>query len=397
MTDKILGVEYNVLNINALEFSNKLKKTYEAKGIDYLEANSAKESHKYDQMSVPAEAYEYQNFFAYENEHGELLLLDGYRRLLWSDVPDMDINVRVYSNLSDQQLCSLMVYLNHFKFFANGNAYYDRGFALFYKTFFDIDILKIKSAYNGALLFDRVIENASYDFDVRYYLDEKANKKIKDVILEENYINYLKLIQHGINQNSGLNNVQFGTMIKNNQLISFDQLDKFLNKKDVQALLNGLEEMSSNGAIKRMNKIIDHYKEYLAELNGVELITFVSAEKECKQHEKELKTNGYLNLATKKDKEMYEWEVQFKKNFHAYNFIAVVYPSKKFDTNDFYGLTDDVEFYNETNRYRNDILNIKILGQKMESSYSNYTSSYPMKEVRIGGKLRKAKVYFKKK
>ena len=142
--DTIIDVDYQLMTINsAKELANELKATLKKNKIKYSEFNS-----EFDDDSAenpPVEIYEYQNFFILEKENGDEVVLDGFRRLLWYNAPSIPILIRVYKekDLSSTQILSLLVNLNHFKFFGGG-TYHERGFSLLLKTVFDVDITSFK-------------------------------------------------------------------------------------------------------------------------------------------------------------------------------------------------------------------------------------------------------------
>jgi hypothetical protein len=155
--DTVIGADYELqLVSSALQLSEQLKKTYKSIGIDFRAFNTDSDGGDVSK-NPPTEIYEYQNFFLLKKENGDTVLLDGFRRLLWYNAPNTPILVRTYkeSDLSQSQILSLLINLNHFKFFSS-SSYQERGFGLLLKTVFDIDITKFRDAFDAYLSSDSI-------------------------------------------------------------------------------------------------------------------------------------------------------------------------------------------------------------------------------------------------
>lgn len=155
LRDNLIGVNYSLEIVeSAKELSNELKAVLNKNNVDYNAYNGSPNdfSRKDITTNPPKEIYEYQNFFVLHRTNGDLVLLDGFRRLLWYDAPSTPIYVRFYneSELNSQQILTLLVNLNHFKFFSD-QAYHERGFSLLLKTVFDIDIMNMKKSFDAYL------------------------------------------------------------------------------------------------------------------------------------------------------------------------------------------------------------------------------------------------------
>lgn len=102
-TDHINNKQYNIEEVNAKAISVAIKGKLLELGIDHTKYNSEiveESNYNYGQQkdsieNPPHEIYQYQNFFLLKDGDG-YLLLDGFRRLLWYNPPNMDILVRVY-------------------------------------------------------------------------------------------------------------------------------------------------------------------------------------------------------------------------------------------------------------------------------------------------------------
>lgn len=397
MKDNLLDATYEIITINARKFSQRLKTTYENLGIDISEHNSVGGNlYSNDKGDTPIEAYAYQLFFAYKKD-GEYYLLDGYRRLLWAEnIPNIDINVHVYENLNDQQLINLMMYLNHWKF-SSTNKFWDRGFSLFYKTYFDINISSINDAFMGYLLVNKA--NVEYSFDLRVYYNQKTNQLIKEKMLEADYLNNIRLIDYAVKKYKGLNNVQFGALISKfkDYCISISELENFLSQDRVDKICSDLHEMNSdNGIIKRMNKFHDYFKEYILSLKGIEVKTYQSAVEECKEIQKQLKKEGYKSLTHHFNKIYYNDKIEMINNIDQYDLVALIMPDKKtFEKTPFYGKTYQVGFKYVEGRLGTKHPNLTINGVECETGFENWHRTYPMKKVKLNGVIYNVKTSFK--
>ena len=107
--DNYLGAEYQVASGDAKEIRNYLLSTLKTQGINPNDYNRG----GYGKTDPPIEIYEYQPFFLLRRKDGTYSLLDGFRRLLWYNTPNHNINIRVYEEdeLTSVQIMKLLVYL----------------------------------------------------------------------------------------------------------------------------------------------------------------------------------------------------------------------------------------------------------------------------------------------
>ena len=192
MIDSINQCKYRIETFNALELSNILKSNYKDLGIDYTQY--IVEKYRSSKPTVtPKEIYEYQNFFLLEKD-GKYVLLDGFRRLLWYDVPNIDVQVRIYNynDMTDSQILQLLFNLNHQKLYQTGNNnFFDRGFALFLLTVYGIDLFAFKNSFLGYLNQTKTEKNYSSDL----LEDEKSNQLITERITNSFFINDMKFLR----------------------------------------------------------------------------------------------------------------------------------------------------------------------------------------------------------
>ncbi len=198
LNDSLIGVDYALMSVNSKVLAKQLKDNLSSKTIDYnqfnddyLEGYTVKTPVV---LNLPAEVYEYQNFFLLEKENGELILLDGFRRLLWNETVDHTILVRVYkeSDMTEHSILKLLVALNHTKFFGGIGNFYDRGFALGMFVIFNVDITKIYKTFNGYL----TVSEPKYSYSVSRLSREKAHASTLDKVTNVSFIDDMKFLQN---------------------------------------------------------------------------------------------------------------------------------------------------------------------------------------------------------
>ncbi len=177
------------MSVNSKVLAKTLKDDLASKSIDYNDFNKnyiGGWEKKPVVINLPAEVYEYQNFFLLEKNNGELILLDGFRRLLWNDTVDHDILVRVYkeSDMTEHLILKLLVSLNHTKFFGGIGNFYDRGFALGMYVIFNIDITKNYKSFNGYL----TVSEPKYKYTSSHLQNEAAHASVLDKVTNISFI-----------------------------------------------------------------------------------------------------------------------------------------------------------------------------------------------------------------
>lgn len=187
--DQVLNTEYNLCCVNAIELSKYLKE----KNPNYNKYNFQNKTTSENDF-LNSGLYEYQNFFLYRKD-GEYKLLDGFRRLLWHDnIPDRDIHVRVYEDLSDSELIKLMISLNNFKFFSKNQEYYDRGFAMFLDSFFDLDITENFKIFDDYMSFYKLKNGYGVGSKAIKYEGEDVAIKVIEFLTSEHFISDFKFV-----------------------------------------------------------------------------------------------------------------------------------------------------------------------------------------------------------
>lgn len=290
MIDSINQCKYRIETFNALELSNSLKSNYNDLGIDYTKY-IVKNYISEKPIDTPKEIYEYQNFFLLEKD-GKYVLLDGFRRLLWYDVPNIDVQVRIYNynDMTNSQILKLLFNLNHQKLYQTGNNnFFDRGFALFLLTLYGIDLFAFKNSFLGYLNQKRLEKDYSSDL----LKDEQSNQLITERITNSFFISDMKFLRD-CKDLLEINETSWGALIasyreKTDKPFSVDiineiqsnaliikQIEKFNNARDSRNIgyWNGLTPMfinildkhilGSTEVRKTMVEKMDKYKTLLA-------------------------------------------------------------------------------------------------------------------------------------
>jgi len=300
-SDNILNVEYELLLIDsAKDLANLLKKSLSKRQIDYKKYNTSSD---FEGVSTnpPAEIYEYQNFFILESASGNINLLDGFRRLLWYNAPDAPILVRKYNkeDLTDKQILSLLVNLNHFKFYSS-SSYYERGFALLLKTVFDVDITTFTNSFNAYLTSDKT----KSDYSSHCFEDgAKGNEMVKERIINEFFISDMQFLS-SLSKTRYMCDKYFGALLYKQRLTSNEQFDvqKFIELADANKVLQDLTDkyqyVGTSGYSKSqevVNKILEMYNNIFTLMRGGKVEqSLAEKQKECKDLVTKLKKDKSL-------------------------------------------------------------------------------------------------------
>lgn len=350
--DTLLNLNYDLVIANAKKLSELLKKNISSLGVNLTDFNSEADgsSVRYNEEKIfkavlvnpPAEIYEYQNFVLFERADGVMVLLDGFRRLLWYNTPDMNVYCRVYkaADMSNEQILQLLVYLNHTKFFSGIGDYYDRGFALSLNLAFGMDILKYKKVFNAYLSSDTLRRGYS-DFNKKER--QVKNNEVKLRIVNQHFIDDMLFVQKLVGNDVMLNS-NFGVLTynfrKENPSTKFDA-DLFLKRcKENKLIKEGFVKFTKAGdtdsskAQEGVNRLIELYTNIFNEMIGAEKNeTYVELNEKAKAITAELK----------KDKTLTKWSdsksynkiesdiIDFlnKNNGKSPKFKVVVFPVEK--------------------------------------------------------------------
>ena len=337
--DNLLNLTYELVRFeSAKELSSHLKSVLIKENINYNQYNSytSKKSWDNEDNSIenpPAEIYEYQNFFLLEKSNGDYLLLDGFRRLLWYDAPESPILVRIYKeeHLSSQEILTLLVYLNHFKFIgSSGGSYYDRGFALLLRTVFDLDILKFKETFNAYLNSKKIKNDYSSDNSINI-------ETTKERILNPFFVDDIKFINK-LQEAGGMINKFFGALLYKersnyNKPFHVEEFIKLqMNSKVLQNLLEKFKKTgtsTSSASQIVINQIQEIYENMFIQIKGgtVEK-SYAEIKEDCKQISEEIKKDKNWTKLT--GNQGINWlENYIYKNLKAgeeFKFKCVIYP-----------------------------------------------------------------------
>ncbi len=273
--DDIIGANYELqIYPSAKILSDDLKSVYKSIKVDFNQFNTSNDGGDVSE-NPPIEIYEYQNFFLLERTDGKKVLLDGFRRLLWYKAPNTPILVRTYkqSELTQVQILTLLVNLNHFKFFSD-SSYQERGFGLLLKTVFDIDITKFRSAFDAYLSSEE--KKNSYVADMGENYGTEKIETIKERILNPLFIEDMKFLsvlkEKGCMVNSFFGAFLYKRRTENDQ--PFDA-DKFLslheNDKVLADVLEKYKKVGTNSSVKSqeaVNRTMEIYANYFILMQG---------------------------------------------------------------------------------------------------------------------------------
>ena len=202
--DPIINKEYWLYQVNARWLSNELKsiysKHYNIPNLgDFTTDNSNEETlMKYENnfISILAD-YDY----LIEKLEGNIILMDGYRRLFMSNVPDVDVFLKVYDskNITIEEELKLMLEFNYWKKFnTDSDCFFERGFSLwiYLKTAVNItsiiDELKTYLDFNDYVRNkNNVFENLLYEnvnlFDDIKFINQLKHRKVSFNIRKKEY------------------------------------------------------------------------------------------------------------------------------------------------------------------------------------------------------------------
>lgn len=284
--DGILNVPYEIGEGLATDVSAELKGYLSSLGIapeefnsfeknkDNWSSNSAEEKKSID--SPPNEIYEYQNFFLMKRRDGNIVLLDGFRRLLWYKVPaNVRIAYRIYDQLAmdNKQVLKLLVSLNHTKFFAGIGDYFDRGFALALNICFGLNILKYDKAFRAYLQASRIEQDHSGLSSVDR---QKAAELVTQRILSDSFIDDMLFVQSlpdGLMINSNFGSLLWTVRQGNLDLVLDAEIfaSKVASNKHLKEL-HAKYKITGDGrgseACKVINRILEQYRLIFDDMAG---------------------------------------------------------------------------------------------------------------------------------
>lgn len=304
LEDVYLGSPYVLGYANAKEVRDYLLGNLKSKKIDPKSHNRGRSDNL--EKNPPLEIYEYQSFFLLERNDGELILLDGFRRLLWYNSPEHQIQVRVYkaSDLSNQQIMKILIYLNHFKFYGGSGEYYDRGFSLALNLIFGLNIPKYYEVFDAYL----TLSNTKRSYYDPTPTSDSTNTSVKDRMLNPMFIDDMMFIEGLLSTNTMLNDI-FGALLykyrKQYPDKPFD-LNMFIDRCKSNKLIVNLEERiktkgdgSNAEGQKNVNQLVPLYENIFNEMFGAETqLTYAEKMEECKKILADLKKDKTLTKLT---------------------------------------------------------------------------------------------------
>lgn len=316
MRDNILHVNYELEIWNAIELSEMLKDILKNKyNINDLNEFSNETSQDNISESHP-EIYEYQNFFLLKRVDGTYLLLDGFRRLLlYSGLPDIDVNVRVYdeNELTTPQLIKLMLMLNHTKFFGGIGKYYDKGFNLLFSILYGFDVNKFFNVFEGYTAYSQVTVDGRYSVNS---INRNVNvlTEIREKLVLPKSVEDLKFLYELFKLKPHINNFTYlGSLFFEYRMKYPDvkfSLEEFITLSDTDDIKK-LEENCPKPQVgvreaDHVKKLMEFYANIVAKMCGEETKeTYVEALARVKAIKVKLKKNKniiHLNAKTNWEK-----------------------------------------------------------------------------------------------
>lgn len=390
--DKIIQAYYTLIVCDAKELSDYLKSNLKDKGIDYKKYNSESDDEGVAK-NPPVEIYEYQNFVVMEMPDDSYVLLDGFRRLLWYKTPSTPINVRIYekANLKNEQMFSLMIYLNHFKFYTNSD-YYDRGFALLMKTVFEINILTYKYAFDAYLSCNEKDEDEIRNSYSSGMFDKDGNEKslsVKERILQPQFISDMTFLEE-LNKNGAMVNKFIGVMIymfrkKTDLPFNAGEFIRIANANPVMPkLMERYKKTGTNSSAesqKAVNPILEIYENVFRQLLGGKAVKSHSELMvECRELSESIKKEkGWTKMTGSRN--IYDIEailLEKARDKKVVGFKMVIYPDSD-KHKDFYGLADvkyKIKYEKNSNMSGKELRFEAKIGNETFQICHNYTGSW---------------------
>lgn len=309
LKDNILGVDYELQSWNAILLSEMLKQTLKQKYNISVLKEFSKESSVDNVSEDHPEIYEYQNFFLLRRVDGSFLLLDGFRRLLlYNNLPDINVNVRVYdeASISQEQLITLMLMLNHTKFFGGIGKYYDKGFNLLFSILFGFNINDFSEVFEGYVIFkDKKIERFSYGA----ISETQKNKIIKERLIQPKTIEDLQALYKLFLSKPCINMFnQFGTLLYEyrvkypEMVFDVDTFIELTSSEDIKKLEKDCPNPKwGSREASHVKKLMEFYTKAFSKMLGEEVSeTFVESQNRVKVLKVNLKKNKDLVLYSNK-------------------------------------------------------------------------------------------------
>lgn len=417
LKDSILNKNYQLFLEDAKTLSENLKSILSKMDINPDDFNSSLKNENIFNKdnsveNPPVEIYEYQNFFILELDNKDVVLLDGFRRLLWYNTPNIDVMVRKYkkSDLTDQEILTLLVNLNHFKFHG-GSAYHERGFSLLLKTIFDLNIVDIKSAFDGYLS-KKSIKSVYGSGDKSEVEKQGKNDLVKERIVSEHFISNIRFLsdlnEKGYMCNKFVGSLLFIKQSESKQSINFDKFIELADKNPVlKELTDKYKKSGDNGSSKSMeyiNKIIEIYQNIFTLMSGGDVeLSFAEKQSITKKMVTDLKKDKQLVKITG-SQSVYKIEsliLKMIENGETPEFKCVVHPSQTSSWNNKkpipYGVYDKVELVGHRKRHlgmgaTDPVFELKVGDESFEMWHTHnggYGGGFSKKYTNLNNRLSK--------
>lgn len=271
INDPFLGVKYDMIEVNATHLREYFTSKYESFIADAKSSDIS--TYDKDAITNNDEIYHYQNFFLCKRGD-ELHILDGFRRLLVFNPPNVDILVRVYDNLSEVNILKMLIALNHHKLLkGSGISFQMRGFSLALRSIFGVDISKFRYGFAGYIGQAKSSYGSSYTSENT----DVDPELLKQRIVHDNFINDLKIMEKIVLSNIPVIS-KLGTYIfETSGVLNSSNMDMFIQKLNdnptfvkLRASLKKTGDNTSTNSNKVKIQMLELYKSVIDEFNGVE-------------------------------------------------------------------------------------------------------------------------------
>lgn len=123
-----------------------------------------------------------------------LELLDGFRRMFCSEIPDREVLVKVYDILPTDKWCNAMLLFNSWKLVGHKQFFFDRGFKLGLWKHFDIDITLHQHDYRHDIMLS-IEQYSRSDIYKTFKNNQYLDKDIKLLIKTQNHFKNKHIIK----------------------------------------------------------------------------------------------------------------------------------------------------------------------------------------------------------
>lgn len=203
------------------------------------------------------------------NDMKKIELIDGFKRMFFTEVPDKDIFVKVYDILDNVQWFNAMLLFNSWKLFGSTELFIDRGFKLgLYKHFnLDLTLPHFYSYYINALKY--IYKYMEVDVYKVFHNNQYAIDDIKLILdgYEAFTGNQVAFLAELVRMLGSIRTMEYDNRQKAKKFVISDFIN-FRNRKDMIKHFKKIDKMQVTGFIE------NHVRKYMAPL----MINYVRSE-----------------------------------------------------------------------------------------------------------------------